>query len=102
LKLIRALYQRKKGRDLFDFWFAFQNRNDISTKDIVHAFNYYMEKSNNKISRKLYQSNLEAKQASEVFNADIMPLLALNNAQDYSLNEAYNILLKQIVPLLDE
>lgn len=99
---LRALYQRKKGRDLFDFWFAFHQQPNIKVEDIVYAFNHYMEKNNTSVSRKVYRDNLEAKRLDPVFNKDIMSLLTLNDTQSYSLDEAYNILFDQIIPLLDE
>ena len=99
---LRALYQRKKGRDLFDFWFAFQQQPNIKVEDVVYAFNHYMEKNNTSVSRKVYRDNLEAKRLDPLFNKDIMSLLTLNDAQSYSLDEAYNILFDRIIPLLDE
>lgn len=40
---LRALYQRKKGRDIFDFWFAEKYINDLDFDLLISTFLYYME-----------------------------------------------------------
>jgi predicted nucleotidyltransferase component of viral defense system len=36
---LRALYQRKKGRDLFDLWAAYQLAPEVANDEIVRCFN---------------------------------------------------------------
>lgn len=40
---LRALYQRKKGRDLFDFFIAFQQLDPIDDDKIVAGFQTYIK-----------------------------------------------------------
>ena len=72
---LRALYQRKKGRDLFDLAAAL----DATTVDparIVEAFTAYMKNEGKHVTRALFERNLSEKRKSTQFSADITPLLA--------------------------
>ncbi len=71
---MRALYQRRKGRDLFDLAAALREIN-ISPERIVRAFNEYTEAEGNKISRKNYRDNLIGKLHHPGFLTDCIPLL---------------------------
>jgi predicted nucleotidyltransferase component of viral defense system len=42
---MRALYQRRKGRDLFDMWFAITQKN-VDPNKIIEAWNFYMKEEN--------------------------------------------------------
>ena len=72
---LRALYQRKKGRDLFDLWLAMQ-RKDFDAEKTVNTFMYYMGKGSNTISRLNFEKNLEEKLQDPDFIADIDSLLS--------------------------
>lgn len=72
---LRALYQRKQGRDLFDLARALENP-AVNPTRIVAAFLEYMEREGSKISRALFEKNLAAKLSDPEFAADIGPLLA--------------------------
>jgi len=72
---LRALYQRKKGRDLFDIWLASQ-RCDISTESILSTFHHYLEQENKVITRAQFERNLHYKLQDDEFGQDIQPLLA--------------------------
>lgn len=72
---LRALYQRKKGRDLFDLATAL----DGSTADprrIVAALDAYMKREDGHVTRALFERNLSGKLRDPQFGADIGPLLA--------------------------
>ena len=47
---VRALYQRSKGRDLFDLWSAFSTR-IVQPERVIHCFLKYMEHEGHKVSR---------------------------------------------------
>ena len=47
---LRALYQRKKGRDVFDLWLALQHE-DFSISKVIQAFEFYMQKEGHLIRR---------------------------------------------------
>lgn len=53
---LRALYQRKKGRDLFDLWHALNGSGRAPQADrLVEAFLKYMEAGGHPISRALFE-----------------------------------------------
>lgn len=72
---LRALYQRKKGRDLFDLATALDHQ-DANPEKIIEAFLTYMEHGENKVSRKQFEDNIADKLGDESFRSDIGPLLA--------------------------
>ena len=72
---LRALYQRKKGRDLFDLWLA-QDRATVDVERIIRCFRRYMDHSGLRVSRAEFERNLAGKLADNRFLDDIAPLLA--------------------------
>jgi len=72
---LRALYQRKQGRDLFDLATALQ-RTDVAPVRIVAAFLEYMKHGGHKVTRAQFEKNIAAKLLDPAFTADIGPLLA--------------------------
>ncbi|NBT86154.1 MAG: nucleotidyl transferase AbiEii/AbiGii toxin family protein [Alphaproteobacteria bacterium] len=50
-KKLRALYQRKKGRDLFDLWIMIQHYPSLDREKVIDCFLFYLEKEGNSISR---------------------------------------------------
>ena len=72
---LRALYQRKKGRDLFDLAIALGQK-EADPEKIVAAFYTYMEHGEYKVTRKQFQENVAAKMKDKNFASDIGPLLA--------------------------
>lgn len=97
---LRALYQRKKGRDLYDFWYAVNNLSDLNIEKIIDIFHHYMEKENTKISRAEFEKNLYLKKNNPVFNQDIQPLLSNEQVLSYKIDDAYNILFSEFLPKL--
>ncbi len=71
---MRALYQRKKGRDLFDLWLALQSGNADSDQ-VVECFQRYIEHDGATVSRADFEENLAAKLDSNAFCEDIRPLI---------------------------
>ncbi len=72
---LRALYQRKQGRDLFDLATALENP-AVAPDRIVAAFLQYMEREGHKVTRALFERNMAGKLSDPEFTADIGPLLA--------------------------
>lgn len=72
---LRALYQRKKGRDLFDLAIALE-RDQFDPSRIVEAFSAYMDHGGHRVTRAQFEQNLHAKLHDPQFTADIGPLLA--------------------------
>lgn len=71
---VRALYQRRKGRDLFDLWYAEQNAK-IDWPCVMGAFHQIMENDGTPVTDKQLRLNLEEKLEHPDFVADIRNLL---------------------------
>jgi predicted nucleotidyltransferase component of viral defense system len=71
---LRALYQRRKGRDLFDLWLAISHGR-IDPHRVVSCFNEYLQREGNSVSRAQFEQNLHDKESDPAFLADIRPLL---------------------------
>ena len=78
---LRALFQRKKGRDLFDLWYA-MDRHATSPDRIIACFGRYMRESGLKVTRAVFEKNLKEKLSDPVFCADMTPLLVPGLAWD--------------------
>ena len=72
---LRALYQRKAGRDLFDLAVGLTD-GKADPERIVASFLRYMEHGGHTISRALFEKNLADKTRDPEFLADISPLLS--------------------------
>ena len=72
---LRALYQRKKGRDLFDLWWA-NNRAEVDVARVVECFTRYLDHGGHRVSRAEFEANLIAKLDDPEFVSDLDPLLA--------------------------
>ncbi len=67
---MRALYQRKKGRDLFDIdWSLMYHK--LNYQDIIKSFHEYMKFGGHSVTSELYLANLEKKLNSAIFRNDI-------------------------------
>jgi len=71
---LRALYQRRKGRDLFDLWYAYQSKFLFLT-DVMEVFLHYMEAEGHPITAAKLRDNLAAKMSHPGFLSDTPPLL---------------------------
>lgn len=71
----RALYQRLKGRDLYDLWYALTQL-DVSAEQIVKVFKHYNNYHGIKISRAEYESNLAYKVKNIDFLSDAKRVLS--------------------------
>ena len=67
---LRALYQRKKGRDLFDLALALETT-EVGPKRIVEAFVEYMKREGKRVTRAQFEQNLAGKFRSAQFAADL-------------------------------
>ena len=72
---LRALYQRKKGRDLFDLAMALEKAT-VDPDRVVTAFSEYMDHSGHRVTRAQFEENIAAKLRDPQFTADIGPVLA--------------------------
>jgi predicted nucleotidyltransferase component of viral defense system len=81
---LRALYQRKKGRDLYDLWLALTILG-VDEQDVVACFQGYMERTGATVSRAMFQANLVEKLASKAFRDDVHPLLRDGDSYDVDI-----------------
>lgn len=82
---LRALYQRKKGRDLFDLWFALEHRH-VDVGSLLKCFDRYMSAGGHTVSRAQFEANLHEKSSAPEFRGDTAPLLRPGVA--WSVDEA--------------
>jgi predicted nucleotidyltransferase component of viral defense system len=94
---LRALYQRKQGRDLFDLATALE-KPEVVPDRIVAAFLEYMEWEGHKITRALFERNMAGKLGDPEFTADIGPLLAAGFA--WNIGTAASIVSTRLIELL--
>lgn len=97
---LRALYQRKKGRDLFDLFLCMKYFPDLCPQSIIDCFLYYLSKDGNKVSRAEFEENLNKKIVDSLFLQDLNPLLSANTKNDYSAVESHKMLLEKVLNLL--
>lgn len=94
---LRALYQRKKGRDLFDIWYAMKHAN-VKPEKIIKAFVMYMDHVDGQVTQKQFIANMEAKITDKNFRHDITGLLRPNTPFD--VDEAWQLVNNQLINLL--
>ncbi len=94
---LRALYQRKQGRDLFDLATALESP-DVKPERIVETFSAYMEHEGGRVTRAQFEQNLSAKVQDPQFTGDIGPLLAAGFA--WNIKEAAHIVSSRLTALL--
>jgi len=71
---LRALYQRKKGRDLFDLDLALDHP-AFDGDRLLEAFEKYMAFGGTPVTRAQFEANMAAKLADPAFLTDVPPLL---------------------------
>ena len=96
---LRALYQRKKGRDLFDIDYARRNM-DLDLDKIIHCFKQYITESTGKKppSNREFFINLEAKMTDKGFTGDIEGILRPGII--YNQDEAFHWISDEIISKL--
>ena len=93
---LRALYQRSKGRDLFDLYYARQNF-DLDYEQIIHCFKEYTAFANGKKppDKKEFLLNLEEKNNNPKFTGDLEGLLRQEIV--YNQDEAFEWIKSEII-----
>jgi len=95
---LRALYQRKKGRDLFDLYVALES-GKLDINAVIECFKKYMALHNHHAPTRIeYKKNLEGKMADYEFRRDLMPFLA--QGIEYDIDKAFKNVCEQIVELI--
>ena len=91
---MRALYQRRKGRDLFDLWYAL-SQTSVNPDKIIEAWNFYMKAEDNSITQKQFLENVDKKISDQDFLGDLEGLLRPGII--YKAPEAYLFVKKMLL-----
>ena len=92
---VRALYQRKKGRDLFDLYTALTAR-DLDVQQVLECYRRYIEfVADRAPSYKEFVQNMEQKMQDEEFLEDVTPLLRPEIQFDPHI--AYSLVYEQLI-----
>ncbi len=91
---LRALYQRRKGRDLFDLWHVCKN-NPVDINQVIEIFQKYCTNQKIYISKELFQNNMKQKRLNNDFQIDMNILLPHNTNWDF--DEAFEYVQNLII-----
>lgn len=97
---MRALYQRKQGRDLFDLALALERRPEFDAERTVQCFLEYMRRTGFPVSRAEFEANFMNKMDDPAFVADINPLLSPSAASQFDIKRAGEMVLDQFISKL--
>ena len=92
---LRALYQRKKGRDLFDLHKALESKN-LNTNNVIKCYQTYISFSDGESpSQTVYLANMEEKIREDVFLNDTLTLL--RPSLIFNAQKAYEIVKRELI-----
>jgi predicted nucleotidyltransferase component of viral defense system len=94
---LRALYQRKKGRDLLDLWLALE-RDRLNPAVLLACFQRYLSEEGRTVTRAQFEENLAGKRIDPDFRDDVGPLLRPGFSWDFEV--ALDAVLRQLVAQL--
>ena len=94
---LRALYQRRKGRDLFDLWLGL-TEGQADPKQVVACFQKYMEHGGQRTTRMEFLKNLSDKRHHPAFTADLSDLLPVGS--DYAIQTGFALVEQELVARL--
>lgn len=97
---LRALYQRKKGRDLFDLYTALTNGN-LNIDKVLECYKGYMGFAVERVpSYKEFINNMDQKMMDNEFLTDVVPLL--RPEIEFDPHKAYIITKEQLIDKLQK
>lgn len=92
---LRALYQRRKGRDLFDIYWALANR-DVKVNKLLTSYREYIKFVVNKPpTQKQFLINMNEKMNDKEFLGDIHAIL--RPGTDYDISTAFQLVKTKIL-----
>jgi predicted nucleotidyltransferase component of viral defense system len=102
---LRALYQRLKGRDLYDIYRALTLKPDLDKGAILKCYHLYMKDSLNESkavppSQKVYLRSVDAKIEDPEFLGDTTALLRPDEA--YEPQKAYDLVRSELLTKIEE
>jgi predicted nucleotidyltransferase component of viral defense system len=98
---MRAMFQRKRGRDLFDlYWALTKSAKKVKPSAIIESFQHYMKREGTKAGRAEFIGILENHLKDAGFCSDMEPLL--RNGIDYDPQVAGIYIKNNLLSLLPE
>ena len=95
---LRALYQRRKGRDLFDLWCGL-SKLELDNQKIIYCFRQYLNfVIGSTHTRKQFEINMSEKMTNPEFLRDTEGLL--RPGFKYDPVEAYKLVRKELIELI--
>ena len=79
---MRALYQRQKGRDLFDLYHVLEMFPNLDSQKVIGCFQKYLAHEHLDVSRAEFEANMHDKMSAKRFRTDIHPILHPDQAFD--------------------
>jgi predicted nucleotidyltransferase component of viral defense system len=96
---LRALYQRKKGRDLFDLQKALENPS-LNSDKVIECYYKYISFSDGKSPTKaVYLSNMDNKMQEEIFLNDTQTLL--RPSLKFNPHEACEVVKRELIEKIE-
>ena len=94
---LRALYQRRKGKDLFDLWHVTKNKM-INLGRVFEIFEEYWSKDGLYFTKDEFLKNLESKRNHRGFQSDIHAFLLAESK--WNFDEAYQFVVDNVISKL--
>ncbi len=93
---LRALYQRRKGRDLYDQFIALTKVADIDIIKVIQCYHSYMKHTDAELpTRELYIKNIEEKMRDPEFIGDTVALI--RPEEKWNAEKAYQLIKNKIL-----
>lgn len=90
-----ALYQRRKGCDLFDLYLA-ASHSDLDVENALACFEEYIAHSDKRVPTRIeYQDNLSAKMKNALFVNDMSNII--HPAVQYDIDKAFTVVSKTFI-----
>ncbi len=94
---LRALYQRRKGRDLFDLYGMLVER-EIDSEKVIAGFHEYLKREGNMVTSMIFLQNLEEKMHDPDFLGDIEAII--RPEVQYDSKKAYELVKTKLIEKL--
>lgn len=91
---LRALHQRRKGRDLFDLWLLL-SQDMLDLARVIQVFKAHGEYTGQLITRKAFEQSMLEKSKNEDFRNEITNLISGDT--DWDFDVAYNMVASNII-----
>ncbi len=96
---LRALYQRNKGRDLYDQYQALTKVPQLDKKEVIRCYKEYMLYANRTLPQAdVYLQNIASKIKNPDFIGDVAALI--RPEEDWQIEQAYKLLMEELLWML--